>query len=181
MAEREKLRPHIVFGDGTFALFSTMRQIDVIDEETKVKESFLEFFLRPTTKARLKWNVKETDEDFINKGDWAGYYRKKYKKDYCQPLDLSPDSAVWLLSCDYKNNFIDIYNGKESLLLERINNLKKQRDLAKASANSLSFEMVKILKNPLSYMKKYGMHIKDLLDNVAGPIMPPPEGGGPSE
>ena len=177
--DRNKLKPYIDYGDGTHAIFRHIKEI-IVTEAGGVEEPYYEFYLRPTIKARIKWNVKESDPDFVNKGEWAGFYKVKYKKDYCECLDPSPDSAVWLLSCDYKGNFIDLYGGEKTMWLEKIKTLRKQNEVLRASKNSLAFEMTKMMKDPIGYMKKFGKHMKGLLDDVGAPyaIPPAPPGGG---
>jgi len=167
MAEEEELMPYIMFGDGTFATFKRMNP--VIVKEGNIEEDCYEFYLKPLAKLRRKWKISERDSNFINMGALAGFYKCTYKKKWCAPLDLSPDSAVWLLSTDYKGrSFIDVSREKFlTMWQEKINNYTTQIASLRAQIASLTIEMIKMSRNPSLYMKKYGERVKEIVDLTA--------------
>lgn len=173
MAE-ERLKPHVTFADGTFSIFKRIVP-DIPVTKNGTTELYNEFYMRPGLKARRKWKITEKDEDFVNTGDDAGYYKKKYLKDYCLQLDPSPDSASWLLFCDYKGKPIDILKGMMTLWLDKMNTLRKQNHGLRATINSLTYEMIKLAENPTGYMGTFVSKISKMLENA--PVIMTEQGG----
>ena len=172
-----RLKSQIVFGDGTFANFKSVKEVEI--EEEGVKEKYYEFVLFPTLKARIKWRIEKTAKfGFQDKGQYMGWFVKRYKKDYCRPLDLSPDSSVWLLSCDYEGNFIDLYGGEVEIWKEKNEYLRKQVRTLKAVINALAYDMAKKSTNPMGYLKKTSKDFKGILDDVSAPIIANQQQGG---
>lgn len=179
--DKTKLKSTIIYADGTFSHIEGPVEITVTDELLGSEEKYYEFYVRPTLKTRIKWKIKDNDPDFINTGVYAGFYKKKYKKDYCQQLDVST-KPTWLLHCDYQGKFIDLFGGEKTIWLDKMKHLRKQNVVLRASINSLAFEMTKMMKDPIGYLKKYGKHVKTLLDDIGAPYAPPtPPGGGAPE
>lgn len=180
--DRTKLKSQIVYADGTFAIFENLKEIEV--ETNGINEKYIEFILRPTLKARIKWGIKEISEfGFIDKGEYMGWYKKKYPRDWCRPLDLSPDSAVWILSCDYKGKYIDLYGGEVEIWKEKNQFLKKKIRVLTGIINGLAYEMAKKSTNPMAYLKKMGKDLRGVMDDIAPPIIAGqvPTGGGHNE
>jgi len=178
MAEVQK-KPRIWYADGCVATFldvmPTKRTIDKIGEDCQ------KFYLRPTPFTKMRWKISEKDRNYINTGDYAGTYECIYKADWCIPLSQSPKSPVWFLLTDYKETkLINILNDKIlPLWNKKIDNYKTQLAGSRALNASLTYEIIKISKNPALYMKKNAERLKTLLDTVA-PQYLLKEGGGES-
>lgn len=167
--EQENIKPQINFADGTYATFKRIEEITVKENGTEIE--YNQYYLKPTPRTKIKWNITEKDENFINTGNFAGFWKKKYRKDLCKPLDLSPDTAVWLLFCDYQGNEIDLFKGQMKIWLDKLKTLRKQNQGLKASKASLGYEFTKMARDPIGYMKKYGKNVKQLLDDIGSPII----------
>lgn len=178
-----EIKPLLNFSDGTYAFIKTIISNKKI-EDTDGNEKFVhEFYLRPTPRTKEKWNLKEKeDQDFMDTGDNVGYYKKQYPVEYCQPLDISPDKAVWHLHCDWEGNHIDIFDGMMKIWINKIHALQKQVKGLEMTKNAIGYEFIKLAQDPVRYAKKYGENWKKVMENMNIVISPPapPSGGGGS-
>lgn len=172
--EDEKIRAQVNFVDGTFAFIKDIIP-DVPVTENGVTELYHEYILIPTWRTKKKWNLKEKKEqDFVEVGRYAGYYKKRYKKILCQVLDPSPKS-VWLLHCDWNGKTIDIFKGKLTEMRDVNYGLTKENQGLRKQLIRLAFEFMKASKDPTLYMQKSAENWKKVLENMN--IIVPPSGG----
>jgi len=173
--DKTKLKSYLIYADGTFAIFDSLNEI--IIETNGIKETFIEFILRPTTKARIKHNISEKDSSFMNTGQNAGWYRMKYKEKYCRQLDKNPLSSVWLLSCDYQGKFIDLYGGEQRKWIEKNRVMVSQNEALRAENISLSYENRKLATNTMTNLRHYTKQAKGFINDIGAPIVAKQEGG----
>lgn len=163
--DKSKLKSIINYGDGTYAHFKHIDQ-NVEVQEKGGKKYYNVFKLLPTLKNRLKHNIKDKDVGFIDKGDWSGFYEKRYLVDWCVILDASPDSQVWSITADYNGKYIDPFKGQHRLMMDKLNVVTKENEALRNAVASLTFELMQLGRNPAMYFKKLIGMGSEMLSNA---------------
>ena len=162
--DKTKLKAYAIFSNGGISIIG-----DVLPDkeimENDVKKVYNYFYLKPLTKLRIEEKITEKDEGFQNTGHYLGFYKKKYLKEYCKPLSLSPRSAVWLLYSDWNGKFIDILGGEQIRLFDKLNRLKAENSGLRKAMAALRFEFIKMSKDPLQYQVKNSERISKIFKN----------------
>ena len=131
----------IIFGDGDEAVFGYVG--DSVDED------YILFHLRPTPKMRWKKQIQMSETENFDKND--GWWKKRFRRDLCEPLTLDPDYPTWMIFCDWY--------GKENTpfmrrfvkcadLIERNRYLEKKVKMFQATLNRKSIEERKRAMHP---------------------------------
>ncbi len=162
----DKIKPQVNFADGTFAFIKRIIP-DILITENGVKEIYHDFVFRPTFRTILKWDLKEKKEqDFVENGIDAGFYKKRYKKILCQQLDPNPKTQVWDMHCDWNGKPIDKFNGKLTEMQDVIYGLKKESDGLRRGLIRMGYEFMKMSKDPTLYMEKSAGNWTKILEKM---------------
>lgn len=144
--------PQMSFADGTFAKFGDviigLKDKDEHGNETEVNE----FHCIPTIRARVKHNIDENTSKDLDKS--TGWFKKRYKKDWCICLDPSPKRAVWFLLCDFNGKYINPFESKINELIIEKERLVKENDKLNIAVAILEADRMEMLENPKKFFEK---------------------------
>jgi len=153
MVDEDAIKPQINYSDGTYAIFEDIIQ-DIPVKETNGETIQHEFILKPTPRTILKWSIDQDSPDFIKSGQYAGWYRKRYLKEYCQQLDVSPKTAVWHLHCDWHGKPIDIFKGQITSWIEIMRTKDNEIKILKNLLAKIRYKFRKASKDSMGDLKK---------------------------
>lgn len=145
----------IMMGDGRLAVLINLKDVD----------EYWEFEMKPTDWMKYKYQIEEAN---LNQDTLT--IKKKFPKDLCVPLDLSPKSSCWLILCNWdgtdKESLIDKFNRQ---LLEINRALKKENGVFRALLLRQFFAIDKAVKFPSESRKLLMDEIQETKKAISTP------------